>query len=213
MSFLETPRFPDGIAYNSAGGPGYNTRVIDYGAGFEARDILWSYGKHEYDAAYGVRKIEDLYDVVAFFHSVKGMGHGFRFKDHVDYKSCAIEETIANTDQTIGTGDDSETEFQLIKTYTSGVLSTVRYITKPVLNSIVISLDDVSQSSGWSADTTTGIVTFVTPPGDGVVVKAGYEFDVPVRFASDKLNVIYADYQAGQASIPIVEIKNQSVPG
>ena len=212
MSFLETPRFPAGISYGSQGGPAYNTRVIDYGAGYEQRDILWSYGRHEFDAAYGIRKIQHLYDLVEFFHAVKGRGHSFRYKDWLDFKSCAVEASVADTDQTLGTGDGAEVDFQLIKTYTQGALSSSRYITKPVLNSVVISIDDVSQASGWSVDTTTGIVTFATAPGAGEVVKAGYEFDVPVRFDVDKISVVYADYEAGQTSVPIIEDKTHSVP-
>jgi uncharacterized protein (TIGR02217 family) len=214
MSFLETPRFPDNIAYGSQGGPGYNTRIIDYGAGYEQRDIMWEYVKHEYDVAYGIRNIDDLYTVASFFHAVKGRGHGFRYKDHLDYKSCDIEDTIAATDQNClpAVGDGAEDEFQLIKTYTSGALSTIRYITKPVSGTVVVALNGVPQGSGWSVNTATGIITFASPPGGSVTVKAGYEFDVPVRFDIDKLSVVYADYETGETSIPIIELKNHSVP-
>jgi uncharacterized protein (TIGR02217 family) len=212
MSFLETPRFPDNVAYGTAGGPGYNTRVIDYGAGYEQRDIMWSYVRSEFDAAYGIRSIDDLYDVIAFFHVAKGRGHGFRFKDHSDYKSCEIEGTISATDQTIGTGDAAETEFQLIKTYTKGALSTIRYISKPVSGTVVVALNGTPQGSGWSVDTTTGIITFSSPPGGSVAVTAGYEFDVPVRFNIDKLSVVYSNYESGETSIPLVELKSHSVP-
>ena len=213
MAFLETPRFPDNIAYGSMGGPGYNTRIIDYGAGYEQRDIMWSYVKHEYDVAYGIRVIDDLYDVVKFFHAMKGKGHGFRYKDHLDYKSCDIDATIANTDQAClpAVGDSVETEFQLMKTYTVGGASTARYITKPVTGTVVVALGGAPQSSGWTVDTVTGIITFSSAPG-AVAVTAGYQFDVPVRFDIDKISVVYSDYESGESSIPIIELKNHSVP-
>ena len=212
MSFLETPRFPDNIAYGSAGGPAYSTRIVEYGAGYEQRDVMWSYARHEYDVAYGIRKIEDLYSLVDFFHAVRGRGYGFRYKDFADYKSCAVNQTLSDTDQTIGTGDGVETDFQLIKKYTKGSMTTTRYITKPVSGTVVISIDDVSQPSGWTVDTTTGIVTFASAPASSAVVKAGYEFDVPVRFNVDKISVVYSDYEAGDLSVPVVELKYHSVP-
>lgn len=214
MSFLETPRFPDNVAYGTAGGPGYNTRVIDYGAGYEQRDIMWSYVRSEFDAAYGLRSIDDLYDVIEFFHVAKGRGHGFRFKDHSDYKSCEIEGTISAIDQNClpATGDGAETDFQLMKTYVKGALNTPRYISKPVSGTVIVAIDGTPQGSGWSIDTTTGIITFSSPPGNTLAVTAGYEFDVPVRFDIDKLSVVYSHYDSGEASIPLVELKLHSVP-
>jgi len=213
MSFLETPRFPDDIAYGSTGGPEYSTRIITYGAGYEQRDILWSYPRHNYDVAYGIRKIEDLYVVIEYFHVMRGRGHAFRYKDFMDFKSCAIEDIPTSTDQSTDpdVGDNAEIDFQLIKTYTKGAQSLTRDITKPVTGSITVSLDDVPQGSGWTIDTTTGIITFSSAPGTDVEVKAGYEFDVPVRFNIDDLNVVYSDYESGDISIPLIEDKYYGV--
>jgi len=209
MSFLETPRFPDNIAQGSSGGPEYKTRITSYGAGYENRDILWDYPRHKFDISYGIRKIEDLYVVIEYFHIAKGRGHAFRYKDFMDFKSCAIEDTPASTDQATdpAVGDTVEVDFQLIKTYTKGALSGTRDITKPVLGSVTVSLDDVLQGSGWTVDTTTGIVTFSSAPGTDVEVKAGYQFDVPVRFDIDELNIVYSDYEAGGVSILVLEDK------
>jgi len=194
MSFLETPRFPSDISFNSKGGPNYNTQIVKYGAGYESREIKWDYPMHSYDVAYGIKTIESLYDLVEFFHAVKGRGHSFRYKDHLDYKSC----------------DGAEKDFQLIKTYTSGALSSTRYIGKPVSGSVVISIDDVAQGSGWTVNTTTGVVTFTTEPAVAEVVKAGYEFDVPARFNEDSLSVDFETYRLGGVSVPIIEDKYYS---
>ena len=210
MSFLETPRFPSDISFNSKGGPNYNTQIVKYGAGYESREIKWDYPMHSYDVAYGIKTIESLYDLVEFFHAVKGRGHSFLYKDHLDYKSCDVGDTVADTDQTIGTGDGAEKDFQLIKTYTSGALSSTRYIGKPVSGSVVISIDDVAQGSGWTVNTTTGVVTFTTEPAVAEVVKAGYEFDVPARFNEDSLSVDFETYRLGGVSVPIIEDKYYS---
>jgi uncharacterized protein (TIGR02217 family) len=72
-----------------------------------------------------------------------------------------------------------ETSFHLTKTYVSGNHSYVQEIRKPVASSLHVALDGVEQMSDWSVDTTTGVFTFTTQPGAGVVVAAGFEFDVP----------------------------------
>ena len=59
-------------------------------------------------------------------------------------------------------------------------------------------------------DETTGEVTF-TPlavPGAGRKVTAGFEFDVPVRFETDRLEINVMGFRHGAIpSIPIVEVR------
>jgi uncharacterized protein (TIGR02217 family) len=211
MAFLETPRFPDDISYGSQGGPGYNTSIVVIRSGAESRNVNWTYARHAYDVAYGVKTITQLSDLIDHFHACAGMAYGFRYKDFMDCKSSGNHETtVSDTDQTIGTGDNVETDFQLVKVYTRGAFSRTRNITKPVTGTTVVSLDDVGQGSGWSVDTTTGIVTFDVAPGGSVVVKAGFEFDVPVRFDTDELNINYEAYEQGAANVPLVEIRDIS---
>jgi uncharacterized protein (TIGR02217 family) len=100
------------------------------------------------------------------------------------------------------------TTFQLTKTYTSGPQTHVRLITKPVDGSVRIALDGVEQISGWSADSTTGLVTFDIAPASGVVIAAGFEFDVPVRFDSDVLEISLDTFRAGTIpDVPLVEVR------
>ncbi len=158
--------------------------------------------------SYGIRRADDLDAVVQFFEARNGRLHGFRFKDWGDYKSCKPSQAPAATDQLIGTGDGSQTEFQLVKRYTSGAQTWVRAITKPVAGRVIIALGGVEQSMGWLADYTTGIVKFETPPGNGAAIRAGFEFDVPVRFDSDTLDVTLDIERLGSiTAISLVEIR------
>ncbi len=207
MSFLETPRCPDDLSQGSAGGPGYSSDGVESSSGLEKRNVNWEYPRHEYDVAYGVKTITQLESLLAFFHVARGRAYGFRYKDFADFKSCGVKSTVSNTDQTLGTGNGSQTEFQLKKVYTKGSVQRERLIKKPVSGTVVVALDGEGQESGWSVDTVTGVITFDSPPGSGVVVTAGYEFDVPVRFDTDVLSVNLSHYQAGQARVPLVEIK------
>jgi uncharacterized protein (TIGR02217 family) len=149
--------------------------------------------------ASGLKKQTQLDTLIAFFRARKGRAHGFRFKDWTDYKA---------TGQAIGTGDGTNKIFQLSRTYSSGGNTDVRTITKPVAGTVKVYLAGVLQASGWSVNTTTGIITFTTAPGNGVAVSADYEFDVPVRFDTDRMAVTIEQINLHQWSgIPILEIR------
>lgn len=217
MAFLETPRFPDDIAYGSAGGPNYSTSIIVVRSGDESRNVNWSQARHSFDVSYGVRTMDQLSSLVDFFHAVIGMAHAFRFKDFTDCKSSGhYDTTVGPTDQLIGTGNGVQTDFQLIKNYTKGAFSRQRDITKPVTNTVRIAINDVEKQPGdatypWSVNTTTGLVTFTgTPPPDTESVKAGYEFDVPCRFDSDQMSTNLEHYLSGSIEIPLIEVRDIS---
>ena len=90
----------------------------------------------------------------------------------------------------------------------SGNNASIRTIAKPVAGTVRVALGTVEQMSGWALDTTTGVVTFTTAPDNGVIVRAGFEFDVPVRFDTDMLDVTLDIERLGSiTSIPLLEIR------
>lgn len=201
-------RFPDNISRGARGGPERRTQIVELANGEEERNSPWANSRRRYDAAYGIRRADDLAAVIAFFEARRGRLYGFRWKDWADHKSCLPSAQPGPADQLIGQGDGIATEFQLVKAYTSGAQSWARVITKPVTGSVVIALGGVAQPSGWSVDLLTGIVTFAAPPASGVSVTAGFEFDVPVRFDTDELPVTLDIERLGSiTSIPLVEIR------
>ena len=207
MSFHEV-RFPDAISRGARGGPERRTQIVELASGDEERNASWANSRRRYDVAYGIRRADDLATVVAFFEARNGRLHGFRFKDWSDYKSCVPSQLPGPLDQPIGTGNGSVTSFALMKRYTSGDQSWTRAITKPVAGTVRLALGGVEQASGWSVDTTTGVVTFGTPPAAGIAITAGFEFDVPVRFDSDTLDITLDIERLGSiASIPLLEIR------
>jgi len=207
MAFHEV-RFPDDISRGARGGPERRTQVVELASGDEERNASWANSRRRYDVAYGIRRADDLAVVVAFFEARNGRLHGFRFKDWADYKSCLPSQVPAATDQIIGTGDGSTTAFQLVKHYASGAQSWTRTITKPVAGTVRVAIDGTEQASGWSVDTTTGLVTFDSALSAGTVITAGFEFDVPVRFDTDALDVTLDLERLGSiTSIPLLEIR------
>lgn len=207
MAFHEI-RFPDSISRGAKGGPERRTRIVELASGDEERNASWANSRRRYDVSYGVRRADDLAAVVAFFEARNGRLHAFRFKDWSDYKSCLPSAAPAPTDQIIGTGNGSTSTFALIKTYASGAQSWARAIIKPVAGTVTVSLNGITQGSGWSVNTTTGIITFTVAPTTGAVIRAGFEFDVPVRFDTDELPVTLDIERTGSIpSIPLIEVR------
>ncbi len=207
MAFHEV-RFPDDISRGARGGPERRTQIVELASGDEERNASWANSRRRYDAAYGIRRADDLAAVVAFFEARNGRLYGFRWKDWADYKSCLPSGTLSAMDQVIGTGDGTTTAFQLVKAYASGAQAWNRTITKPVAGTVRVAIDGVEQTSGWSVDTTTGIVSFTTAPAAGATITAGFEFDVPVRFDTDTLDVTLDIERLGSiTSIPLIEVR------
>lgn len=198
MSFHEVS-FPEDLSEGSIGGPEFKTEVVVLASGHEKRNQNWTYERERWQVAYGVKTVADLQALLTFFKARRGRLHGFRFKNPDDFTA---------TLETLGTGDGSTTEFQLVKTYSSGGETHTREITKPVSGTVDVFLDSVQQSeSEVSVDTTTGIVTFSAAPSSGEVVTATFEFDVPVRFDTDHLPINLTTYLARSADVPLIEIR------
>ena len=205
-------RFPTGISLRAQGGPERRTDVVVLGSGYEERNSRWADSRRSYNAGYGVRSLDDLHAVIAFFEERRGRLYGFRWRDHMDWKSCAPSESPAAGDQTIGTGDGVTAAFQLMKTYGDVHAPWSREIKKPVTSTVVVAVDGVPKAVGgdYTVDSLTGVVNFLPgfEPASGANVTAGFEFDVPVRFDTDKLDINLQGFRHGDIpSIPIVEIR------
>ena len=209
MNFHEI-RFPASLSFGSLGGPERRTEVVTLANGFEERNTPWAHSRRRYDAGVGMRSLDDVETMIGFFEARRGQLFGFRWKDWSDYRSCRPSAKVHFGDQLIGTGDGRTTEFQLIKTYSSGEASYVRPISKPVAGSVVVGIDGAMQDEGtdWQIDLSDGGLTFLQPPAAGATITAGYEFDVPVRFAIDSIQTSVASYQAGDVpNIPVGEVR------
>ena len=209
MQFHEV-RFPASLSFGSVGGPERRTDVVTLANGFEERNTPWAHSRRRYDAGLGMRSLDDVELLISFFEARIGQMYGFRWKDWSDYKSSAASADPTYLDQVIATGDGVVAVFPLVKTYRSGAQSYARPITKPVLGSVRIGLDQDEMQEGidYEVDVTTGLVTFQHPPDIAVQVRAGFEFDVPVRFDTDQIQTSVANFQAGSVpNVPIVEVR------
>ncbi|MFY2824798.1 phage distal tail protein, Rcc01695 family [Ruegeria sp. MALMAid1280] len=209
MNFHEV-RFPASLSFGSVGGPERRTDIVTLANGFEERNTPWAHSRRRYDAGLGMRSLDDIETLVSFFEARQGQMFGFRWKDWSDYKSGAATADVAQDNQVIARGDGTATEFQLVKTYSSGGFSYVRPIVKPVLGTVKIGLeqDQMREGVDFEVDLATGRIVFYAPPPEQVEITAGFEFDVPVRFDTDRIQTSVASFQAGDVpNVPVVEVR------
>jgi TIGR02217 family protein len=210
MSGFHEVRFPLRLALGATGGPVRRTDIVNLSNGREQRNQRWRNSRRSYDAGSGIKSLADLYAVLEFFEARGGQLHAFRFRDPFDWKSCAPGETVSATDQVLGEGDGERAVFQLVKTYADSGGGWARRVTKPVNGTVTVSVDGVVKpESAFEVDATTGIVTFEEGhvPAAGEAVRAGFEFDVPVRFDIDRIEMNLAHFDAGRIpTIPLTEV-------
>jgi uncharacterized protein (TIGR02217 family) len=202
-------RFPLDVSLGSRGGPVRRTDIVTLASGREHRNSRWAHSRRRYDAGLGVRTLDALHGVIAFFEERRGRLHGFRFRDRVDHRSGPPSRAVGPLDQRIGTGDGATKAFPLLKFYGTGAAAYVRPIAKPIGGTVRVALSGVEQPVGtaFTCDPATGIVVFPTAPAAGVAITAGFEFDVPVRFDTDELDIDLSAFEAGAVPrIPLVEI-------
>lgn len=210
MSAFDEALFPTAIALGATGGPERRTQIVSLASGHEERNQLWAHSRRRYDAGYGVRSLDDIHAVIAFFEERRGRLNAFRWRDPFDHRSCAPSAAPSASDL-VQLIPDSDSKFQLTRTYGAGASAYSRAITKPVSGTVQIAIEGVAlqEGSDFSIDHTTGIVTNLSGNWPTLSpVTAGFMFDVPARFDTDRLDIDLSAFAAGAIpSIPIVEVR------
>jgi uncharacterized protein (TIGR02217 family) len=195
--FNET-RLLDCVAYGSQFGQEFKTRIVTLKSGFERRNIEWTMPMGKYTVLFQAIEPADHALVRGAHMASMGSAIPFRFKDWTDYES---------DHEIIGTATGVPQTLQLVKNYTFGALSLQRVIAKPVDDTVTLYADGVE--IGVAVDTATGIVSFIADVGAEITWSG--EFDVPVRFDSDRLDFDPAGRATGgfmlTGDVDIIEIR------
>jgi uncharacterized protein (TIGR02217 family) len=211
MTPFHDVRFPLDTSLRTRGGPERRTEIVTLGSGREERNARWAHSRRRYDAGSGVKTLAQLSAILAFFEERRGRLCGFRFRDRLDFRSSAAGGPVTPLDQALGTGTGTAAAFQLLKRYGDQFLPYLRDIRKPVAGTVRVAVDGMEKAAGadFTVDPATGVVAFLPGkvPAAGKAVTAGFEFDVPVRFDTDRLDIDLSTFEAGEAvSIPLIEI-------
>lgn len=194
--------YPLALGRDAAASPEFSTTVATTASGHEFRNALWSDARMRYDVGPGVRSEAELGELIAFFRARYGPARGFRLRDPFDHSSAGMTGVPGAGDQLLGMGTGSDDRFRLAKSYGEQV----RIITRPVEETVRIEVGGIETTAFTLAPG--GWIVLATPPAAGVEVRAGFLFDVPVRFAEDRLDVSGLSFAAGEApSVPLIEIR------
>ena len=208
MRAFDDVTFPLEIGRKAAVNAEFSTQIISLLSGREKRNSGWSDAKLSYDVAPGICSEADVAELLAFFRARRGPAVGFRFADPLDYSSNGMTGQPTANDQMIGTGDGVRTDFALVKQYGAVPDLQQRHITHPRNGSVLVGVDGIA-ATGWTLEPS-GLVRFENPPAAGAVITAGFLFDVPVRFANDRLELNGATFGAGEIdSVILVEVRDQ----
>lgn len=185
--------FPLALGRDAEVAPETSTAIVMSAGGAEARNAEWAEARTHYDVGPGVRSEADIAALLGFFRARMGPARGFRLRDPFDWQG---------EDELLGAGDGETAAFQLLRHY-GGV---TRRITRPVSGTVRISVDGVETEAFTLG--AGGVVTLDEAPDEGAEVTASFVFDVPVRFAEDRLTVSRATFLAGAAaSVPLIEVR------
>lgn len=207
MQAFDDVLYPLALGRDATVIPEFSTSVSVTASGFERRNSLWSNARLRFDVGPGIRSEAELGELIAFYRARRGAARGFRLRDPSDFSSNDMVGTPTPVDQLLGTGNGTQSDFPLIKSYGSEDEQQVRRITRPAFETILVSIENVVQLGNWEL-LEGGVISFGTPPAPGATVRAGFLFDVPVRFAQDSLEISGASFAAGEApSVPAVEIR------
>jgi uncharacterized protein (TIGR02217 family) len=205
MDPFDNVLYPFALGRNASVAPEFSTTIAVTASGHERRNSLWSDARLNFDVGPGIRSESELGELVAFFRARRGPARGFRLTDPFDHSSNGMTGTPTMLDQLLGIGDGLRSEFQLIKAY-GPVEPQLRPITRPRPDSLVVSVGGAA-STAWTVEDK-GVLRFLAAPPTGAEVRAGFLFDVPVRFAEDRLDISAVNFAAGEApSIPLIEVR------
>ncbi|OBV09952.1 DUF2460 domain-containing protein [Erythrobacter dokdonensis] len=206
MTPFDDVLYPFALGRNTAVAPEFSTAIAVTSSGHEQRNSLWSDARVHFDVGPGIRSEAELSELLAFFRARRGPARGFRIMDPFDHSSNGMTGMPTMSDQLIGTGDGARADFQLIKAYGGGDDPQLRPITRPRPDSVLVSIDGVANVA-WSLQPG-GLIRFQDAPPAGAAIRAGFLFDVPVRFAEDRIDISAVNFTAGEApSIPLIELR------
>lgn len=207
MTAFHDVRFPVEVAFGATGGPVRKTEIVRLASGAEARNSRWAHSRRSFNAGTGIKTLDQLSEVISFFEERRGALHSFRYRDPLDFKSCRPSEQVQGTDQALGVGDATRTDFTLVKHYGSTGQGYERPISHPVAGSVLVAVNGtpIDQSA---FDVIGNLVRLNVAPASGELVSAGFEFDVPVRFDIDELSINLAKFAAGDIpTVKLIEVR------
>lgn len=203
--------FPSCPTFGYIAEPAYLVKITSREGGYERRDRKWARPLLSVTASpTGDQSSDDIEQVLSFWHAMGGMSSGFRFRDWIDYKSCAASATPHVTDMPLAPDANSPAKYRLVKQYTAGSITQVREITRPLGSSILIGNEVGAAQTDWTLDESTGVVS-IGGSFAGTPTSWGGEFYVWMRFDA-QLNPTISSWGKQPIMNVTVQLKEIRVP-
>ena len=178
------PTLP-GLAWSVTKSPTFQTRIQRAASGRELRALDYPFPLWQFTLVYEFLRdspangLDELRTLMGFYLSCQGAYGTFLFQDPSDYQ---VEG------QYLGTGDASITVFQLQRAMGAALLGGgfVEPIVAPELVTAVYLNGVVQSPKGYDVDPDSGLLTFDSPPGAGLVVTADFTYYFRCRFVDDR---------------------------
>ena len=178
------PALP-GLTWSVTKTPTFQTRIQRAVSGRELRALDYPYPLWQFALVYDFLRdnpqagYDELRTLLGFFMLCQGAYGTFLFQDPSDFQVAG---------QQIGTGDASRTVFQLQRAM--GAMLPGGGFLEPITAPNVVStiyLNGITQAPAtYSVDPATGLVTFDTAPGSGLIITADFTYYFRCRFIDDK---------------------------
>lgn len=213
MADFDDVVMPGSFAYGAIGGIGFNTQVSIMRNKREQRNQNWEGEQAKYDLHYPIKQPGAIDTFQNFVRLRNGKARGFLFDDPLNNNTAGIGGTPTKSDQLIGVGDGTTTDFQLKLTWTDA-FNTVDYIVyKPQIPTVLIAVGGTLKTVGTDYDIQPlGLIRFKGGhiPSSGNITWGGLYYR-PVRFDSDQLQISYDEFNAFEiVSMPMMEITPES---
>ncbi len=183
MSNLVYPNL-QGATFPVVKRPIFNTIVQEASSGLEVRIGLFTWPLYEWELPYSwlsqEAAIMDFQTLSGFFNQMYGQFDTFLFQDPND------NGTIVGSPTPFATADGVTTVFQMGRTL-GGFIDPIGGI-NAISRAPSIYFNSTLQSSGYTINNNTGVITFSSAPTTGLVLKADFDYYWRVRMAEDKVD-------------------------
>lgn len=161
-AFLEE-RLPVNVRLGASYADGYSVEITTTASGVEYRKLTHPHPVRTGNINFTMLRTDLAQQVIALYHRAYASYAGFRVKcldDFSTYNDTGVPTAFDFTSLLVSTG-----VYQITKAYGSGgtplgIGLPYRKIFKPVSGSVLVGVNSVVPTIGWSVDTTTGLVTF-----------------------------------------------------
>lgn len=213
--------------YECISSPRWSTDLVMVDSGSESANQRWADVLHKFTLPSLSREML-LYNAIKnHWMAMRGPFYIWPWRDPLDFASVDLvapnaAPAIASTDEYLGTGDGYNANFQLYRTYkrentgspTTLTQSYRRKIELPIVSSVLLKGEALGSPSDPLPSVLTisrpgGVVTFASPPPAGMLLTAGFLFDVPVRFENDESfdGFVRSLTLAGTADLTLIETR------